>query len=190
MTYFREVQPLRRQRLIVVIVIVATVVVLVSLSASGGSTLWGAVVAVGTLGLAAALVLAANLVTTVDREAITVAFHFLWPKRRIPTSGVRQAVATTYRPLLDSGGYGVRLGFRGWAFNVSGNEGGAGGDERRLAPHDRLAASERARGRRRAGEGRPTRRLAGGHSGPTPRRHSRAASTPRERFRCGLLFGS
>lgn len=121
--YFREVQPLRQQRLIVVIPIVVGVVVLVSLSAAGGSTLWGAVVAVGTLGLVAALVLAANLETTVDREAITVAFHFLWPKRRIPISEVRKAEATMYRPFLDYGGYGVRLGFRGWAFNVSGNEG-------------------------------------------------------------------
>ena len=54
---------------------------------------------------------------------ITVAFHFLWPKRRIPISEVRKAVATKYRPFLDYGGYGVRLGFRGWAFNVSGDEG-------------------------------------------------------------------
>ena len=36
---------------------------------------------------------------------------------------MRKAEATTYRPFLDYGGYGVRLGFRGWAFNVSGNEG-------------------------------------------------------------------
>ena len=65
----------------------------------------------------------ARLVVDVDREAITVAFHFLWPKRRIRISDVRKAEATKYSPLLDYGGYGVRLGFRGWAFNVSGNEG-------------------------------------------------------------------
>jgi hypothetical protein len=65
----------------------------------------------------------ARLVVDVDREAIRVAFHFLWPKRRIPISEVRKAEATKYSPLLDYGGYGVRLGLRGWAFNVSGHEG-------------------------------------------------------------------
>jgi hypothetical protein len=65
----------------------------------------------------------ARLVVDVDREAITVAFHFLWPKRRIRISDVRKAEATKYSPLLDYGGYGVRLGFRGWAFNTSGDEG-------------------------------------------------------------------
>jgi hypothetical protein len=120
---FREVQPLRRQRLFAVILIVVAVIVLASLLSSGASTLWGAVIALGSLGLVAALILAASLETTVDRDVITVAFHFLWPKRRIPISEVRKAEATKYSPLLDYGGYGVRLGFRGWAWSVSGDEG-------------------------------------------------------------------
>ncbi len=65
----------------------------------------------------------ARLVVDVDHEAITVAFHFLWPKRRILISEVRSAEAMTYRAFLDYGGYGVRLGLRGWAFNVSGDHG-------------------------------------------------------------------
>ena len=77
----------------------------------------------GIIVVVAALLLAASLETTVEREAITLAFHFLWPKRRIPISEVRRAVATKYRPFLDYGGYGVRLGFRGWAWSVSGDEG-------------------------------------------------------------------
>jgi hypothetical protein len=69
------------------------------------------------------LLLAARLVVDVDRDAITIRFRFLWPTRRIPLSEVRRAYAMTYRPLLDYGGYGVRLGIKGWAYNVSGNEG-------------------------------------------------------------------
>jgi len=122
-THFHEVQPLRQQRLIVVILVVVAVIVLVSLLSTGASTLWGAVIALGSLFLVGALILAASLETTVDREAITVAFHFLWPKRRIRISEVRKAEATKYHPFLDYGGYGVRLGLRGWAFNVSGDEG-------------------------------------------------------------------
>jgi preprotein translocase subunit SecG len=120
---FREVQPLRQQRLIVVILIVVAVIVLVSLLSAGASSLWGVVIALGSLGLVGALILAASLETTVDREAIIVAFHFLWPKRRIRLSEVRKAEATKYHPFLDYGGYGVRLGLHGWAFNVSGDEG-------------------------------------------------------------------
>ena len=122
-SYFREVQPLRQQRLIVVILIVVAVIVVVSLLSSGASTMWSVVIALGALGLVGALILAASLETTVDHEAITVAFHFLWPKRRIPISDVRKAEATKYSPLLDYGGYGVRLGLRGWAWSVSGCEG-------------------------------------------------------------------
>ena len=123
MSYFHEVQPLRQQRLIVVILVVVAIVVVVSLVSSGASTAWSALIGVGAIGLVAALVLAASLETTVDEEAITAAFHFLWPKRRIPISEVRKAEATKYHPFLDYGGYGVRFGFRGWAFNVSGDEG-------------------------------------------------------------------
>lgn len=70
-----------------------------------------------------ALFALARLVVDVDRQAITVAFRVLWPTRRIPLSDVRRAEATRYRPLLDYGGYGVRLGFKGWAYNVSGDGG-------------------------------------------------------------------
>lgn len=71
-----------------------------------------------------ALLAFARLVVDVDREAITVAFHFLWPKRVIPLSDVQSAKAITYRAFIDYGGYGVRYSlFRGWAFNVSGHEG-------------------------------------------------------------------
>ncbi len=94
----------------------------VLVAATRGLTL--ATVLAPLLVLAIAVLFAlARLVVDVDRERITVAFHFLWPKRRIPIADVRSAVATTYRPLIDYGGYGVRLGFRGWAFNVSGDEG-------------------------------------------------------------------
>ncbi|MDP9251462.1 MAG: hypothetical protein M3O80_00520 [Chloroflexota bacterium] len=65
----------------------------------------------------------ARLVVDVDRDAVTVAFRFLWPTRRIPIGQVRKAEAIRYRPFLDYGGYGVRRGFRGSAYTVSGNEG-------------------------------------------------------------------
>ena len=120
MTYFHEEQRFRQWWLWTLLLAAALPVVLVVL-------IRGPVLSVmiGPLVLLAvgALLAFARLVVDVDREAITVAFHFLWPKRRIRISEVRKAEATKYSPLLDYGGYGVRLGFRGWALNVSGDEG-------------------------------------------------------------------
>lgn len=123
MTYFHESQPLRRQGLIVLAVIAADIVVLTLVVVPGDATAWVVAVALATLIAVTALVLVAMLETTVDGDAITVAFRGLWPTRRILLTEVRRAVALKYRPLFDYGGYGVRLGLRGLAFNVHGDEG-------------------------------------------------------------------
>ncbi len=69
------------------------------------------------------LLLAARLVVDVDRQEITIHFRLIWPTKRISIAEVRRACAMKYRPIIDYGGYGVRLGLKGWAYNVSGNEG-------------------------------------------------------------------
>jgi hypothetical protein len=73
--------------------------------------------------LVAALFLVARLVVDVTADEITISFHFLWPTRRIRMPDITRAHATKYNSLLEYGGYGVRLGFKGWAFNTGGNEG-------------------------------------------------------------------
>jgi hypothetical protein len=120
MTYFHEEQRFR-QWWIWAVLAVAAVPVLIVVAVRGAvlPVLVGPLVVL----VVGVLLAFARLVVDVDREAITVAFHLLWPKRRIPISDVVKAEATRYNPLLDYGGYGVRLGFRGWAFNVSGNAG-------------------------------------------------------------------
>ena len=120
MTYFHEEQSFRQWWLWALLAIAAVPVVVVL--AMRGPVLEVIVVPVIVLAIGA-LFAFARLVVDVDREAITVTFHVLWPTRRIPLSDVRRAEATRYRPLLDYGGYGVRLGFKGWAYNVSGDEG-------------------------------------------------------------------
>jgi hypothetical protein len=119
-TYFHEEQQFRQWWIRTLLLVAALPVVVVVFIR--GPVL--SVLIVPLILLAVGVLLAfARLVVDVDREAIRVAFHFLWPKRRIPISEVRKAEATKYSPLLDYGGYGVRLGLRGWAFNVSGHEG-------------------------------------------------------------------
>lgn len=126
MSYFHEEQRFRQPWLLALLMVVAIPAVIVAIDVAmrqPALLLPALLLGPGVIAVIALLFGLARLVVDVDREAITVAFHYLWPKRRIPISEVRTAEATRYSPLLDYGGYGVRLGFRGWAFNVSGDEG-------------------------------------------------------------------
>lgn len=120
MSYFHEEQQFRQAwlwLLILVIDVPILAVVLVGRSSSGA--LFALVVPV----LVTALLLAAKLVVDVVSDEIRIAFHFLWPTRRIQVADVKSATATHYNALLEYGGWGVRLGWSGWAFNVDGDEG-------------------------------------------------------------------
>ena len=48
-------------------------------------------------------------------------FHRKW--RIFGFDNIMEAEACTYRPLKDYGGWGIRYGFKGKAYNVSGNKG-------------------------------------------------------------------
>jgi hypothetical protein len=48
---------------------------------------------------------------------------YLWRAKHIPFSEIRKAEAVTYRPIRDYGGWGIRSGPEGWAYNVRGNRG-------------------------------------------------------------------
>jgi hypothetical protein len=84
---------------------------------------WALLVGVVIVSTVAALFAVARLVVDVSVEEITVSFHFLWPTRRMRISDVKRATAVTYNSLVDYGGFGVRWGPRGWAFNTGGDEG-------------------------------------------------------------------
>jgi hypothetical protein len=64
-----------------------------------------------------------KLVTEVHDQEIRARFNFIWFAKRIPFNEIRSVEAVTYRPLRDYGGWGIRLGREGWAYNVSGNRG-------------------------------------------------------------------
>ena len=64
-----------------------------------------------------------RLVTEVRDDCLRVKFEWLWPERRIPYADIVKATATTYRPILDYGGWGVRGFPQVRAFNVRGSRG-------------------------------------------------------------------
>jgi hypothetical protein len=58
----------------------------------------------------------------VDTEAVRIHFFPVW-KKTIPLAEVVRWEARTYRPILEYGGWGIRYTLKGWAYNVSGNQG-------------------------------------------------------------------
>lgn len=65
-----------------------------------------------------------RLITVVKHDGLYVRFvPFHWKWVRIPLEEVRAVRARQYNPLLEYGGWGIRYGARGKAYNVSGNRG-------------------------------------------------------------------
>ncbi len=70
------------------------------------------------------LVAAARLTTVVVRDGLRLRFrpfHRRW--HTFAAGDIEAAEATDYRPILDYGGWGIRFGRRGKAYNVSGHRG-------------------------------------------------------------------
>lgn len=64
-----------------------------------------------------------HLVTEVRESELWMKFVLLWRPRSIPFEELISAEAVTYRPIRDFGGWGIRMGRKGRAYNVSGNRG-------------------------------------------------------------------
>jgi len=65
-----------------------------------------------------------KLKTRIDHEGVhfqMTPFH--WKERFIPWSDIDQIYVRKYSPLKEYGGWGVRRGWKGWAYNVRGNYG-------------------------------------------------------------------
>lgn len=120
-TIFEENQSFRQPWLwAVMLTTVAVVVVASFLAPESQAVSW--VVLPFVLALAV-LLYAIRLTVQVDTEAVRISFLPLW-KKTIPLGHIVRWEARTYRPILEYGGWGIRytLG-RGWAYNVSGNQG-------------------------------------------------------------------
>lgn len=84
----------------------------------------GELVAVtSALALVAVWIYLMRLVTEVRDDGLHIHFQLLWRRRVIPYGDILDAEAVAYNPLADYGGWGIRHGRRGWAYNVSGSRG-------------------------------------------------------------------
>ncbi len=64
-----------------------------------------------------------RLLTEVRDDEVEIRFVLVWPRKRIPLQDIASCEARTYRPIWEYGGWGVRWGKSGRAFNVSGDRG-------------------------------------------------------------------
>lgn len=120
-TSFREVQRFRDSWLWLIVLV--PFVAALSALLSTPRPLAASVAVAAVVGAAVTLFIGlVRLETTVTADAVIVAFHGLWPTRRIALDDIAE-----YRPmryhLWDSGGWGVHFGLAGMTYNVSGNEG-------------------------------------------------------------------
>jgi len=71
-----------------------------------------------------ALVYTANLTTTVGPDNLTIQFFpFHLSPQIISLENLERVEAVTYSPMADYGGWGIRSGGKGKAYNVSGDQG-------------------------------------------------------------------
>lgn len=71
-----------------------------------------------------AVLWSARLDVSVDDREVLIRFRpFHIKGRSIALGEIAEARARKYRPIAEYGGWGVRMGFGGMAYNVSGNEG-------------------------------------------------------------------
>jgi hypothetical protein len=67
---------------------------------------------------------AARLITEVRTSGLYVKYYpFHLSFHKIDLTNLKRFEARTYRPIRDFGGYGIKYGFKGKVYNVSGNRG-------------------------------------------------------------------
>lgn len=131
---FHEEQQFRQWWLIALLVgsfLFTAVIILIagnSLYKSGATSfkglLTGAVIILGSMIIFDSLFLGSKMITEVRDSSITVR---AWPitklQRVIPMDQVAKCEARTYDPIGEYGGWGIRFGSQGKAYNMSGNRG-------------------------------------------------------------------
>src|SRR5947208_9953649 len=107
--------------LVAMVFVVVVTVVAVFFSRPGDALLLA--IAPVVVVLVASLISLSHLDVDVTDQGVSIAFRYLWPTRRIQFAEIVGLDVRRYNPLLEYGGWGVRLGPRGWGYMTGGNEG-------------------------------------------------------------------
>jgi hypothetical protein len=83
-----------------------------------------AILVIGVDAIIVWLVLASNMVTEVRPDGLFIRYYPFHPKfRKIPIENALSIEVVTYNPIADYGGWGLRYGKNGRAYNPCGNRG-------------------------------------------------------------------
>lgn len=89
-----------------------------------GEAAWGFGISAAVGGALLLLFLSLRLTTELRRKELFIRFFPLhWRGKTIPLKEIASCEARVYRPLLEYGGWGIRWGISGKAYNVSGKQG-------------------------------------------------------------------
>jgi hypothetical protein len=108
--------------LLVAMIFVVVVTVVAVVVSRPGDVLLLAIAPVVVV-LVASLISLSRLDVDVTDQGVSIAFRYLWPTRRIAFADIVGIEVRRYNPLLEYGGWGVRLGPQGWGYMTSGNVG-------------------------------------------------------------------
>lgn len=110
---------------ILIVVFLMTVIPITTLITENGfdkSFSWALIFPTAITGLVVLLFYFLNLKTTIDRQGIQYQF-FPLPRKTIFWHDISQCYVRTYSPLKEYGGWGIRFGLNGKAYNIKGNKG-------------------------------------------------------------------
>lgn len=127
-TFFQEVQYMRQWWIVSVVIgsnVVALVIAVMIWSKFAPQMLpWGGIIFGLLMVGITILTLSSKLITEVRSNGLYIRyFPFHWSFHKIPLENVSKIEAVTYSPLRDYGGYGIRYGKGGRAYNAMGNRG-------------------------------------------------------------------
>lgn len=125
MTYFREVQPFTKNPIVWVAIAGVALSVAVPLSMPIiRDNLSGPLTATFLLPLLFVVwFLVMRLETEVREDGVHLRFRGLWFPKTFAWELIDRAEAVEYRPIRQYGGWGIRRGREGWAWNVYGSRG-------------------------------------------------------------------
>ena len=123
MVYFRETQSFAKNPVIWIVLVITALVVGYALHASAPGAARPFGMAIGIQAAIMLWLLSMRLETEVRPEGVRLRFRALWFPKTFEWNRIESAAAVSYHPIADYGGWGIRLGFAGWAWNVSGSRG-------------------------------------------------------------------
>jgi hypothetical protein len=119
---YEEVQPFDQIWLWIMIGFEFAIMLIALLVA--GTPLWTAAIGIGAMTLTMALLGSLKLYTRIDADGVHYRmFPFHFREQTLPWEEVDQIHVRQYSPILEYGGWGIRYGRNGKAFNVRGNYG-------------------------------------------------------------------